>query len=80
MIVIVLNQIPAIAGELTCQVFEKPLGTVKVKILVPTQHNAQNAIKPGKMIHVSVGHEDMGDFEDVPGRQCGNISQTQSLY
>src|SRR5215510_8182656 len=43
----------------------------------PMQTDAQQPIEPDKMIHVGVRHEDMADAKELPGRQRGQIAESE---
>ncbi len=76
-VAIAFYQVPAVAGQLAGQVVEKPLGAKQMQILVPAQQDAQDAVEPAKVVHVGVGYENVADFQDVAGRQRGNVPQVE---
>ena len=62
-----VDKIPVIAAQFAFQVFQKALRPIKMQVFGTPQTKPQQAIKAAEVVHVGMGDETMGDFEDVPG-------------
>ncbi len=62
---IFIDQIPCIACQFSFHVSEKTGRSKDMEFLFSTQENPQQVVKPDEMIHVRVGHKDVGDFKQI---------------
>ena len=76
-VVVVVHQVPGIAGKLTGHMVEKACRAEKRETDPSTQHMTQQAVEADKMIHMGVADEGMADFKKISGLQDLNVPEVE---